>query len=75
MEERVEGILLRPGGHAIDKLSWADTATEMAAGQEKWAEWDELSGEGLDEIPWESEPPRRVAEPKPEYRPRRSKKE
>ncbi len=75
MEERLEGILLRPGGPAIDKLSWTDTASEMAAEHEKWEEWDGLSGDGLDEIPWEREPPRRVPEPKSEYRPRRSKKE
>ena len=47
----------------------------MAAEHEKWEDWDELSYDGLDEIPWENEPPRRVAEPKPEYRKRRSKKE
>ena len=75
MEERLEGILLRRSGPAIEKLSWTDTASEMAAEQEKWEDWDELSYDGLDEIPWENEPPRRVAEPKPEYRKRRSKKE
>lgn len=75
MEERLEGILLRPGGPTIDKLSWTDTASAMAAEQEKWEEWDNLSGDGLDEIPWESRPHRRVAEPKAKYRPRRAKKE
>ena len=75
MEEKLEGILLRPAGPAIDKLSWADTATKMAAEQENWEEWDDLSADGLDDIPWETEPPRRVAESKSEYRVRRSKKE
>lgn len=73
MEERLEGILLRPAGPAIDKLSWADTASEMAAAQETWEEWDELNGDGLDEATWESETPRRVAETKSKYRERRSK--
>lgn len=75
MEERLEGILLRPVGSANEKLSWSDTASEMAAERESWEEWDELSAEGLDEIPWQKESRRRVAEPKSEYGARRSKKD
>lgn len=41
MEERSDGILLRPAGPAVEKLSWEDTAREMAASGENWAEWDD----------------------------------
>ena len=40
MEERSEGILLRPTRPAVEKLSWEDTAREMAASQEDWSAWD-----------------------------------
>jgi mRNA interferase MazF len=53
MEERTEGILLRPAAAGADKLSWEDTASEMAAANEGWSEWDVLDGDGLDTIPWE----------------------
>jgi len=68
MEERSDGILLRPPGPAPSKLSWADTAREMAAARENWSEWDVVLGDGLDQIPWDLRPARRVAEPRREYR-------
>ena len=40
MEERSEGILLRQTGPAVEKLSWEDTAREMAASREDWSVWD-----------------------------------
>jgi mRNA interferase MazF len=54
MEERAEGMLLRPAGPAIEKLTWEDTAREMAATNEDWSEWDVLDGDGLDSVPWEA---------------------
>jgi mRNA interferase MazF len=54
MEERTEGILLRPLGAAVEKLSWEDTAREMAATNENWSEWAVLDGDGLDSVPWEA---------------------
>lgn len=54
MEERAEGILLRPAGPAVEKLSWEDTAREMAAANEDWSEWDVLDGDGLSSVPWVS---------------------
>src|SRR5258708_10990586 len=38
MEERSDGILLRPVGHAEPKLSWEETARAMAAQHEEWSE-------------------------------------
>lgn len=70
MEERSDGILLRPPGPAIPKLSWEDTAREMAAEAEDWSAWDETIADGLDQIPWESTRSRRVAEHEPKYRAR-----
>lgn len=58
MEERAEGILLRPAGPAVVKLSWEETAREMAAAAEDWSEWDVLDGDGLGSVPWE--PPKRA---------------
>jgi antitoxin MazE len=67
MEERSDGILLRPHGHVDTKLSWKDTAREMAAQPEDWSDWDSTLADGLDAIPWESAPVGRVAEPAPEH--------
>jgi antitoxin component of MazEF toxin-antitoxin module len=71
MEERSDGVLLRPLGAASPKLSWEDTAREMAAAEEDWAEWDAVSSDGLEVIPWESARKRSVAEPSQAYRGRR----
>ena len=67
MEERSDGILLRPAGVALAKLSWAETAREMAAEAEDWSEWDTTTGDGLDSAPWSSARQRRVAEPAKNY--------
>ena len=53
MEERSDGILLRPTGAAVQKLSWEDTAREMAASPEDWSDWDATRSDGLDQLPWE----------------------
>jgi len=74
MEERSDGILLRPPGPAPAKLTWAETAREMAAAHEDWSEWDAALADGLDQIPWDSHSARRVAEPGGKYRARRSKR-
>ncbi|MEO8603088.1 MAG: AbrB/MazE/SpoVT family DNA-binding domain-containing protein [bacterium] len=67
MEERSDGILLRPAGAAVEKLSWDDTAREMAASQEDWSGWDGALSDGLDAVPWGAEAPR-VAESSARYR-------
>ena len=54
MEERAEGILLRSAGPAVEKLTWEDTAREMAAANESWSDWAVLDGDGLDSVPWEA---------------------
>lgn len=74
MEERSDGIFLRPVAGAPEKLSWAETATEMAAAGEDWSECDTLDTEGMDDLPWNPVPVRRVAEPQAEYGKSRSKK-
>ena len=77
MEERSDGILLRPAGHADTKLSWEDTALAMSAAGEDWSVWDATAADGLDEVKWEPvSRPRLVAEeqtPEPKA-PRRSRK-
>ena len=67
MEEQSDGIFLRPPGQATPKLSWEDTAREMATEQEDWSEWDATLADGLDAIPWEPDA-LRVAEPKGTYK-------
>ena len=74
MEERSDGILLRPAGMASPKLSWEDTAREMAASGEDWEEWDITISDGLDDLPWEHIARDRVAEPPRAYKSRRGKK-
>jgi hypothetical protein len=54
MEERSEGILLRPIGPMVEKLSWEDTAREMAASREDWSAWDTAAADGLDDLPWQA---------------------
>ena len=65
MEERSDGILLRPVVAAATKLSWADTAREMAASTEDWREWDSTVSDGLDAIPWAPNAANRGAEKNP----------
>ena len=70
MEERSEGILLRPTGPAVEKLSWEETAHEMAASREDWRAWDTAAADGLDDLPWQADRKGRVAEPPTHYRAR-----
>jgi mRNA interferase MazF len=67
MEERTEGILLRPGGPAVEKLTWEDTAREMGAAGEDWSVWDTVNADGLEAIPWEMSKRSRVEEKKSKY--------
>jgi antitoxin component of MazEF toxin-antitoxin module len=71
MEERSDGILLRPRGTPSHKLSWEDTAREMAAESEDWAAWDTTLADGLAAIPWERATSRSVAENPPKFAARR----
>ncbi len=66
MEERVDGILLRPKTVEGSLLSWEETAREMATHPETWSEWDGTTGDGLDALPWRPSLPA-VAEPRPPY--------
>ena len=63
MEERSDGILLRPLGSGPARLSWADTALAMAAAGEDWSDWDQVAADGLTTIPWDA-PRARVAKPR-----------
>lgn len=53
MEERTDGILLRPTGEMSSRLSWEETAREMVGAKEDWAEWNAVAADGLESIPWE----------------------
>ena len=68
MEERSDGILLRPVSSAAPKLSWDETAREMAASQEDWSEWDATTADGLSDVAWRTSRKRAVAEPAAPYR-------
>ena len=70
MEERSEGILLRPTGPVVEKLSWEETAREMAASREDWSAWDAAAADGLGDLPWRPDRKGRVAEPRTRYRAR-----
>jgi antitoxin component of MazEF toxin-antitoxin module len=63
MEERSEGILLRPTGPVVEKLSWEETAKAMAAGEEDWSEWDSVAADGMRDLPWQSDKSSGVTKP------------
>ena len=62
MEERIDGIMLRPSGPSVAKLSWEDTAREIALSAEDWSEWDATTADGLHSHPWDGGASPRVAE-------------
>ncbi len=62
MEETSEGIVLRPSGPIVKKLSWEETAAEMAAEGEDWSEWDSVVDDGLETVPWDHREPGKVTE-------------
>ena len=68
MEERSEGILLRPTGPVVEKLSWEDTAREMAASHEDWSAWDATAPDGLEDLPWQAGRRSRIADAPSRYR-------
>ena len=79
MEERDEGIFLRPIRAVGPKLSWEDTARAMVLKSEDWSDWDATLADGLEGVTWDEANAKRVAErpasyatntPKPK-RPRR----
>src|SRR5262249_26774551 len=76
MEERSDGILLRPSLDTGGKLSWEETALEMAAEGEDWTAWESTRGDGLEGLPWDRtmRSPRRVSEPKPTRKPKQRRK-
>jgi len=63
-EEKVHEIVLRPAPAKTQKLSWEETAREMAASGEDWSEWDCTLADGLDQIPWEHPVPSNAFPPK-----------
>jgi antitoxin component of MazEF toxin-antitoxin module len=68
MEERSDGILLRPQRSTATKLTWDETANAMAASHENWNDCEVAAADGLHEIPWDSRKPKKVAEaPTVEY--------
>ena len=71
MEEREEGILLRPIRAKGPKLSWEDTARAMALEIEDWSDLDVTIADGLDQAAWEEPARKRVAEPPKPKRPRK----
>jgi len=73
MEERSDGILLRPIESAPPRLSWPDTAREMAKAREDWSAWESTVSDGLEDAPWETKVQKQVAEPKSRYRVRASR--
>jgi antitoxin component of MazEF toxin-antitoxin module len=73
MEERDDGILLRPQGGPA-RLSWADTAVAMASEAEDWSDWDSAASDGLETIPWDAKRHMRVAEPAATYKVSKSRK-
>jgi hypothetical protein len=38
----------------MEKLSWEETAREMAASREDWSAWDRTASDGVDHLPWQA---------------------
>jgi antitoxin MazE len=52
LEERQDGILLRPLHGSTTKVSWEQAYREMAeeaAEKAEWLDWDALTGDGTDD--------------------------
>lgn len=68
MDELADGIRLRSGPVGALRLTWEETALEMAASEEDWSEWDVVAADGLQTIPWEpGSESMTVAEPRTSY--------
>lgn len=53
LEDRGHEIVLTPKSGSA-KLSWEETAKEMAASGEDWSEWESTVADGLEQIPWKT---------------------
>ena len=53
LEDRGHEIVLTPKSGSA-KLSWEETAKEMAASGEDWSEWETTVADGMEQIPWET---------------------
>ena len=53
-----EGLFLKPKKRT--KLSWEETAREMAASDEDWNEWNSTISDGIENCTWDQEPPTNV---------------
>ena len=67
LEERSDGLMLYPQDPPTEKLSWEETAREMAAAREDWSAWDKSAADGLDGVPWVEHGARGVSEPQSRY--------
>ncbi len=67
LEERSDGILLRPTRQANPKLSWEETARAMATSADDWSDWDVALPDGIGGIPWSELPRLAVAETRRPY--------
>ena len=38
----------------MKKLTWEETAREMATSTEDWSDWEAATGDGLEDLPWEA---------------------
>jgi antitoxin component of MazEF toxin-antitoxin module len=52
MEQRLDEIVLRPKPARRQKLTWTETYSQMAEGEEDWSDW-EAAPEGLRHLPGE----------------------
>lgn len=72
LEERGDELVLRPK-KAPAKLSWAETAREIAAADEDWGDWEASMADGLGTVPWTPPAGKRQAAVKGDAKPRRKR--
>ncbi len=56
LEDRGHELVLRPKDSGR-RLSWEQTAREMAAAVEDWSDWEGVGGDGLESAPWREPKP------------------
>jgi hypothetical protein len=60
--------ILRPAGPRVEKLTWEDTAREIALSTGDWREWDHVACDGLENHPWDTTVPSKAAERDARYK-------
>lgn len=54
LEDRGNVVMLTSQSPPETKLSWEETARQMADAKEDWSDWESTLHDGMEDIPWKS---------------------